>query len=127
MLPKPTDSELAILQILWSRQGATVRDVNTALNERASSPIGYTTTLKLMQIMADKGLVTRDTSSRTHVYTAAIAQEKVRGGLVDRLVQGVFGGSASQLVLQALGNHRASAAELAEIKSLIARLEDEQE
>ena len=127
MPAKPTESELSILQILWALERATVRTVNETLNETALSPIGYTTTLKLMQIMTEKGLVQRDTSSRTHVYRAAIPQATVRNGLVSGLVDKVFGGSASQLVLQALGNHRATPAELAEIKSLIARLEDEQE
>ena len=127
MPAKPTESELSILQILWAHEHATVRTVNETLNETALSPIGYTTTLKLMQIMAEKGLVQRDTSSRTHVYRAAIPQATVRNGLVSGLVDKVFGGNASQLVLQALGNHRATPAELAEIKSLIARLEDEQE
>ena len=124
---KPTDSELAILQVLWQQPASSVRQVNEALSARSETPIGYTTTLKLMQIMAEKKLVSRDTSQRTHRYTAAVPRRAVSGSLVDRLVQGVFGGNASQLVLQALGNHRATPAELAEIKSLIARLEDEQE
>ena len=127
MTPRPTESELAILQQLWSRGRATVREVNDSLNEVDGNQIGYTTTLKLLQIMTDKGLVTRDTSRRTHVYQAAVSEQHTRSGLVHRLVDGVFGGSASQLVLHALGDHRASAEELTAIKNLIHRLEQEEE
>ncbi|THH35631.1 BlaI/MecI/CopY family transcriptional regulator [Neolewinella litorea] len=131
----PTDGELSILRVLWDAGPLTVREVNDRLNRRLRNkqtaeappdkPIGYTTTLKLMQVMADKGLVHRDTSSRSHVYTAAAGRERTQQGLLRRFVQSTFGGSRTQLVLRALGEGDASAAELAEIKRLIEKLENE--
>lgn len=130
----PTDSELAILQVLWSqpgRAGATVRTVNEALNDPAppATPpertIGYTTTLKLLQLMAEKGLVTRDESLRSHVYAAAVSQERTQKTLLRRFVDSTFGGSRSQLILRALGSEETTAEELAAIKQLIARLEND--
>lgn len=124
---QPTDSELVILQVLWANGPCTVREVNEQLNETSSKAIGYTTTLKLMQLMAEKGLVTRDTSSRTHVYVAALPEEKAKGTLLRRFVDNTFGGSASDLVLRALGQGKASAEELEKIKALIADLEKGQD
>ena len=121
---QPTDSELVILQVLWASGPRTVREVNERLNETSSKPIGYTTTLKLMQLMAEKGLVTRDTSSRTHIYAAALPEEKAKGNLLRRFVDNTFGGSASDLVLRALGQGKASPEELAKIKALIEDLEN---
>ena len=115
-LPRPTDAELAILRVLWERGPATVRQVHEALADRET---GYTTTLKLMQIMADKGLVTRDESARTHVYAARVSQQHTQRQLVNDLVDRAFGGSAAELVLRALSDARTSAEELREIRKLI--------
>jgi predicted transcriptional regulator len=120
--PRPTEAELEILRVLWERGPSTVRQVHEAL--AVARETGYTTTLKLMQIMADKGLVTRDESSRTHVYTPRASQESTQQQLVTDLVARAFGGSAAELVLRALSAHTASDDELAEIRKLI---EDEQE
>ena len=124
--PKPTESELEILQILWSEGPSTVREVNNVLNVQKESEVGYTTTLKHLQIMAEKKLVSRDTSTRTHVYKAKILEEDTQRNLVKGLVEKVFGGSAMDLVMQALGNHNTSPEELAEIKKLIQELENKQ-
>ena len=115
--PRPTDSELAILRILWERGPATVRQVHEALAETRDT--GYTTTLKLMQIMADKGLVERDETARTHVYSAAVNEQQTQRQLVKDLVDRAFGGSAAALVLHALNAEGATAAELKEIRKLI--------
>lgn len=117
-LPRPTDAELSILGVLWRRGPSTVRQVHEAL--AGARATGYTTTLKLMQIMAEKGLVTRDESSRTHVYAARAPQDVTQRQLVSDLVARAFGGSAAALVLQAINAHGTSAEELAEIQQLIA-------
>jgi len=122
--PKPTESELTILQILWSEGPSTVREVNNVLNAQKENEVGYTTTLKHLQIMAEKTLVSRDTSTRTHVYKPNILEEDTQKTLVKGLVEKVFGGSAMNLVMQALGNHNTSPEELAEIKKLIQELEN---
>ena len=115
--PRPTDSELAILTILWERGPSTVRQVHEALADERDT--GYTTTLKLMQIMADKGLVTRNESARTHVYAAMASEEQTQRQLVKDLVDRAFGGSAAALVLQALNAEGATPSELREIRKLI--------
>jgi predicted transcriptional regulator len=115
--PRPTDSELAILTILWERGPSTVRQVHEALADERDT--GYTTTLKLMQIMADKGLVTRNESARTHVYAAMASEQQTQRQLVKDLVDRAFGGSAAALVLQALNAEGATPAELREIRKLI--------
>src|SRR4051794_19548034 len=114
--PVPTDAELAILRVLWARGDSTVREVHDALNaaDRARRA-GYTTVLKLMQIMTEKGLVTRDESDRTHVYRAKPTQQNTQRRLVKDLLDRAFGGSASQLVMQALAASRATPEELSEI------------
>jgi BlaI family transcriptional regulator, penicillinase repressor len=121
--PRPTDAELEILRVLWERGPSTVRHVHESL--AAARDTGYTTTLKLMQIMADKGLVTRDESSRTHVYQARASQETTQRQLVSDLVQRAFGGSAAELVLRALASHSTSDAELSEIRKLIDEAREE--
>jgi BlaI family transcriptional regulator, penicillinase repressor len=124
---KPTDSELEILHFLWQLGPCTVRTVNDLLNEdRKTGPkesAGYTTTLKLMQIMLEKGLVTRTEEGRTHLYSAAVQQEAAQSLLLQAFVNNAFRGSTAQLVMQALGNQQASAGELDEIKALIAQIE----
>lgn len=122
--PRPTDAELAILRVLWAQGPSTVRQVHDALAEARDT--GYTTTLKLMQIMAEKGLVTRDESERTHVYAARASQGSTQRQLVSDLVDRAFGGSAAALVLQALSVHPASAEELQEIQALIEQYREKQ-
>jgi len=118
---KPTDSELEILNILWEKGPCTVREVHEVLEKNKEA--GYTTTLKLMQIMHDKKLLKRDESSKSHVYTANVSQEKTQVQLVKRIIDNVFNGSASQLVMQALGNHKTNADELQEIKKYLEEIE----
>lgn len=120
-LPRPTVAELAILRVLWDRGPCTVRDVTEALQDERGT--GYTTALKLMQIMTDKGLVRRDDSARTHVYKAVASAETTQRQLVGDLLDRAFGGSAQQLVLQALSAKRASRDELAEIRRMLDELE----
>jgi BlaI family penicillinase repressor len=115
--PRPTDAELAILRILWSRGASTVRQVHEALSRER--PAAYTTALKMLQIMTEKGLVRRDERERTHIYETRLTEEQTQRQLVRDLVDRAFGGSASKLVLQALATKRASADELAEIRKLI--------
>ncbi len=117
---KPTESELSILKILWDKGQASVREVHETLSEHKIS--GYTTTLKLMQIMFEKGIVSRDASSKVHIYRPNITKENTQQQLVGKMITNLFGGSSSQLVLQALGNHQPNDAELAEIEALIAQL-----
>jgi len=119
---KPTESELEILNILWQKSSATVRDVHEELSK--TKDVGYTTTLKLMQIMHDKGLVKRDESMRTHIYQPAVNKEKTQKHLLDKMIDTLFGGSSTQLVLQALGNgdQKVSAEELEKLQTLINNL-----
>ena len=123
--PKPTDAELAILRILWDRGPSTVRQVHDILaNERTAA---YTTALKLLQIMTEKGLVERDERDRTHIYRARLSEEVTQRQLVRDLLDRAFGGSSSKLVMQALATKRASAEELRDIRKAIdgARTEKE--
>ena len=121
---KPTDSELEILRIIWEHGPSSVRFVNDELN--GARKVGYTTTLKLMQIMIEKGLLVREEKGRMHIYNAAIREEDTKKLLLDRFVETAFGGSAMQLVMQALGKHRSTPEELEELKKLIRKIEDEQ-
>lgn len=116
---KPTESELEILQVIWTKGIATVREVHEELVK--TKDVGYTTTLKLMQIMHEKGLVKRDDSMRTHVYQAAVNKEKTQKHLLGKMIDSLFGGSPTQLVIQALGNDQSnlSAAELEQIQELL--------
>lgn len=118
---KPTDSELEILQILWSKQYATVREVHEELAKNKEA--GYTTTLKLMQIMHDKGLVTRDSSAKTHVYKACISRKQAQKSALDKILSTVFKGSTADLVIQALGNHKASKDEIDAIKKYLSQFD----
>ena len=118
---KPTDAELAILQALWRRGPSTVKEVQEEMEEGT----GYTTVLKFLQIMAEKGFVRRDESQRAHVYVAAVSEADTQAQLVTTLLKKAFGGSTSKLVLQALSAKKASAAELAEIRRLINQLSKE--
>jgi BlaI family penicillinase repressor len=119
---KPTESELEILQILWTKGLATVREVQELSKTKDA---GYTTTLKLMQIMNEKGLVKRDDSMRTHVYQAAANKEKTQKHLLGKMIDSLFGGSTSQLVIQALGEQKASPEELEKIQELLNNLKQQ--
>src|SRR5688500_8715510 len=114
-LPKPTEAELKILAVLWAQGPSTVREVHSRIGGAA----GYTTTLKFMQIMTDKGLLTRDERGRSHVYRPAIAQERTQKHLVSELIDKAFGGSMRKLMLAALSAKRATPDELREIARLI--------
>ena len=122
-IPRPTDAELAILRVLWQRGPATVKEVHAELAGRA--PTVYTTTLKLLQIMTEKGLVELDEEQRAHLYRARLREEQTQTQLVGDLLDRAFDGSASRLVLRALSSRPASAEELAEIRGLLDRLEGE--
>jgi predicted transcriptional regulator len=120
--PRPTEAELGILQVLWDRGPSTVRDVHDVLY--GGDGAGYTTALKLMQIMHTKGLVERDDSQRAHVYRAAVSKQRTQKRFLADIVQRLFNGSPSQLVLHALGNHpEASREELKEIRALLNKIE----
>ena len=121
MRKNPTSAELEILHVLWTRGPSTVREVHDALN--ADKPTGYTTTLKLLQIMAGKDLVRRDEKQRAHIYKARIPRDQTQSQLMGNLVDKVFGGSASRLVMHALSSKRASAKELAEIRRTLDEME----
>jgi predicted transcriptional regulator len=120
-LPQPTNAELVILRALWKLGPSTVRRVQDELNQK--QPTGYTTVLKMLQIMTEKGLVSRDESERTHVYEAALPEEETQKQLVSDLMDRAFGGSARKLVLHALSVKRASRKELEQIRRLLDELE----
>jgi BlaI family transcriptional regulator, penicillinase repressor len=120
-LPRPTDAELAILRVLWDRGASTVRQVHDVLSRER--PTAYTTALKLLQIMTEKGLVRRDETDRTHVYQARLTEEQTQRQLVKDLLDRAFAGSASKLVMQALAARRASPEELGEIRRLLHSVE----
>ncbi len=120
-LPKPTDAELGILQVLWLTGAATVKQVQ----EKLGDDTGYTTVLKFLQIMTEKGLVRRDESQRAHVYRATLSEDETQRQLVSGLLKRAFGGSTSKLVLQALSSKKTSTSELAEIRRLINNLSKE--
>ncbi len=117
---KPTEGELEILQVLWVNGKATVREVHENILKYKEA--GYTTTLKLMQIMFEKGLVSRDDSSKTHIYTANVSREKTQNQFLGKMINSLFGGSSTQLVMQALGNHSPNKQELDEIQALLDNL-----
>ena len=118
---KPTDSELEIMQVLWEKGPLTVREVNDFLNQMRR--VGYTTTLKIMQIMTEKQMLTRDTGQRSHIYSPTINPEEVQSNILDHVIRTAFRGNASSLVLRALGHHQASPEEMNEIKAMIKQME----
>lgn len=115
--PIPSNAELEILRILWKRGPSTVRDVHDEL--RKDKDVGYTTVLKIMQVMADKEIVTRDESERSHVYTPAVEEKSIKRRLVSELLDKAFDGSAAQLVMQALSDKRASPEDIKKIRKLL--------
>lgn len=121
MTKKPTDAELEVLHVLWSNGPSSVRFVNTELSKNRN--VVYTTTLKMMQVMVDKGFLKRDTSERTHLYEATIEEKEIQQSLLDKLVDTAFKGSPLKLVLQALGHEKTSPEDLEEIKKIIKTLE----
>ena len=120
-IPKPTEAELEILRIIWDNGPSTVRFINEKLCEKRS--VGYTTTLKMLQIMTEKNLVNRDESNRSHIYESVFKENETQKILLDKLLETAFGGSAMKLVMQALGNHKTSKEEVKQIKELLNKLE----
>lgn len=118
---RPTESELEILNILWKKGEATVKEVHEELSKTKES--GYTTTLKIMQIMHEKGLVSREKEGKTHKYSSAYSAEKTRTQLLDKLMDAAFGGSAMKLVMQALGNKKTTREEIKELKEYLDKIE----
>lgn len=125
MNQKPTDAELEILQILWKRSPATVREINDEINR--SRETGYTTTLKILQIMHSKGLVKREKEGKTHFYEASEPQKKTQKALLSRFMDTAFSGSAGNLILQALGTGKTSKEELQEIRAMLEEIEKDKE
>ena len=121
---KPTEAELEILRILWESGPSTVRFINEKLNEKKE--VGYTTTLKIMQIMTAKKLLERDASQRSHIYRAILKESETQNHLLERLMETAFGGSASKLVMRALGSHKTSKEELRKIRKLLDEREREE-
>ena len=120
---KPTDSELEVLALIWQRGALTVRQIHDQI--KRSRDIGYTTTLKIMQIMFEKGMLTRSKQGKTHLYNAVESQQKTQDGLVNKIVNTAFHGSAKDLVMQALGSTKTSKAELDEIRAYLDKIEKE--
>ena len=118
---KPTDSELEILKVIWSEGPSTVRTVNEKINEKRE--VGYTTTLKIMQIMFEKNMLERTREGKTHIYSSCISEEDTLDEMSRRLLNNVFGGSAKRLVMSVLGNGKSSSAELKEIREYLEKLD----
>lgn len=123
-LPRPTDAEIAILKVIWQRGPSTVREIHAQLSQHQH--MLYTTVLKLLQIMTEKGLVVRDESQRAHVYEARLTQQRAQKMLLGELLERAFDGSAAQLVMQALSSRKTSPGELAEIRRLLTEMEGEE-
>jgi len=123
-LPNPTGRELEVMQVLWRLESATVREILDDLNTGLAEPLAYTTVLRFLQIMTGKGLVTREDQDRSHVYRASVAPEATKRQIANDLMERVFGGSACELVLHALGGKKVKAAELAGIRDLMNQLEE---
>lgn len=117
----PTESELEILQVLWEKKAATVREVHESLEK--VKDVGYTTTLKLMQIMTEKGMLARDTNQRTHIYTPLLTQENTQQHFLNKMIDGLFKGSASRLIIGALDQQKLSADDLEEIRDYLRQFE----
>ncbi len=122
---KATEKELEILQVVWKKGATSVKDVHETLGGDEAN--GYTTILKLMQIMHEKGLLTRQKSGKLHLYEAVSTAEKTRQQILDKMIQTVFQGSAAQLVMSALGNKKSSKEEIREIKKYLEKLEGDNE
>ncbi len=118
---KPTESELEILQIIWFKKEATVREVHDILAKKKT--VGYTTTLKLMQIMFEKGLLTRNTETKSHLYEATVSQDKTQKLLLNKVIDSLFLGSSVDLVMQALGNKKTTKKELDQIRKYLKQLD----
>jgi predicted transcriptional regulator len=123
--PKPTESELEILQVLWRHGPSTVRFVNDKLNEKKT--VGYTTTLKLMQLMFEKNILKRDEKKRSHLYRPAVKEKETQRLLLDRFLETAFGGSAMKLVMQALGSRETSKEEISRIREFLDNLEGDKQ
>ena len=123
MQAEPTKSELEILQVLWQFGPSTVRFVNDTLNEQKRA-VQYTSTLKLMQIMAEKGMLETDKSSMKHIYSASIEEKKTKGFLLEKFVDNLYNGSSSSLMMQLLGNKKTTKEELDEIRSMLDKIEN---
>lgn len=122
-MSKPTEAELEVLQVLWKQGACTVKQVHEVLSN--NKEVGYTTTLKIMQNMYEKKLLSREAAGRSHIYTALVSEEATQKKLLDRFLQSTFGGSAMKLVMQALGNHQPSKEEIESIKTLLEQKENE--
>lgn len=122
-VPQPTASELAVLQLLWERGPLPVKAVHAALAEE--KPVVYTTVLKTMQVMYERGMLERESQGRAHIYRAAISQESTQNQLLDSFLQRTFGGSAKRLVMRALGNYQASQEDIDDLKAMIEKLEND--
>ncbi|WP_423145994.1 BlaI/MecI/CopY family transcriptional regulator [Rubrolithibacter danxiaensis] len=120
---KPTESELEILQVLWQLGSATVREVNESLSRSKGKEVGYTTTLKLMQIMYDKGMLERDSSTRTHIFKPLISRKDAQRNMLNKMIDSVFNGSSAQLVMQALNNQKSSKEEIEMIRKYLDELD----
>lgn len=118
---RPTESELEILQILWEKGPATVREVHEVIE--SNRDVGYTTTLKIMQIMTDKGLLKRDTSQRSHLYSPAFEREDIEGDMLNKMIQSLFSGSASRMVIGALSQKNLTEEEISEIRDYLNQLQ----
>jgi predicted transcriptional regulator len=123
-LNKPTESEMEILQVLWEKGPSTVREIHDILSHTKET--GYTTTLKLMQIMNEKGLLNRNDDSKSHIYNSAVKKESIQKQAVNKMINGLFKGSPAKLVMHALGNHRASKEEILEIKKYLDEMENKE-
>jgi len=122
-IPKPTVAELEVLQILWKNGPSTVRFVNDKMNEKKR--VGYTTTLKIMQLMFEKKILTRDENKRSHIYHPVIKENETQKLLLERFLDSAFSGSAAKMVMQTLGNHQASKEEISQIRKLLDSIEGE--
>ena len=127
VLPKPTGRELEIVSVLWERGSATVREVLDEVNRDREEPLAYTTVLRFLQIMTEKGLVDREDGERSHVYRASVPAQRTKRQLAHHLIESAFAGSAHDLVLHALGGRKITTEELGEIRKLVQQLEDKKE